>query len=160
MRLRFRTYLIASALLAFWAGLWAAPARADAQTAQTTSARATPVASVLQIMNVLTNPASEVVFSAVLTVASSRGVENISPKTDREWQTVQDNAALLVESGNLLLMGTRVRDKSDWTRLTREFIEASIVSMKAAKAKDVNALYASFDQLYLTCERCHLKYFP
>jgi hypothetical protein len=156
---RFRTYLIAPALLAFWAGLWAATIRADAQTAQTTSTGITPVASVLQIMNVLTNPASEIVFSAVLTVSSSRGVENISPKTDREWQTVEDNAALLVESGNLLLIGTRVRDKGDWTRLTRQFVEASIVSMKAAKARNVNALYASYDELYLTCERCHLKYF-
>jgi hypothetical protein len=111
-------------------------------------------------MNVLTNPASEVVFSAVLTVSSSRGVDNIVPKTDRDWRKVEDNAALLVESGNLLLMGSRVKDKGDWIRMTRDFIEASIVSRNAAKAKDVNALYLSYDRLYLTCERCHLKYFP
>ena len=111
-------------------------------------------------MNVLTNPASEVVFSAVSTTTSSRGVETVAPKDDRAWLTVVDNAAMLVESGNLLLMGSRVRDEGDWVRMTREFVDASTVSMNAAKAKDVNALYSSFDRLYLSCEHCHVKYFP
>ena len=67
---------------------------------------------------------------------------------------------MLVESGNLLLMGDRVQDQGDWIKMTHALIEASIVSMKAAKAKDVDALYDSFDGLYLSCENCHLKYFP
>lgn len=159
MRQSLWPYVLASALLVSSAGLTVGPGRANAQSAQQTSSRVTPVASVLQVMNVLTNPASQVVFSAVSTISSSRGVENVAPKNDRDWQLVVDNAAMLVESGNLLLMGSRVRDEGDWIRMTREFIEASTVSMNAAKAKDVNALYSSFDLLYMTCERCHVKYF-
>jgi hypothetical protein len=133
---------------------------AEAQLPQQASGVVTPVANVLQIMNVLTTPASEVVFSAVSTVLSSRGLEQVVPKTDQDWQRVEANAALLAESGNLLLLGSRVRDNSAWTTMTRDFIEASIVSMNAARAKDVNALYDSFERLNSTCERCHLKYFP
>ena len=159
MRRSPRPYVLAGALFVSCGGLTVGSDRANAQTAQASS-RVTPVASVLQVMNVLTNPASEVVFSAVSTTTSSRGVETVAPKDDRAWLTVVDNAAMLVESGNLLLMGSRVRDEGDWVRMTREFVDASTVSMNAAKAKDVNALYSSFDRLYLSCEHCHVKYFP
>ena len=118
----------------------------------------TPVANVLQIMNGLTVPASDVVFAAVSTVMSSRGVEEIAPSGEEEWQAVEDSAAMLVESGNLLLIGNRVRDEEDWTEISRAFIDASIVAMDAARAKNADALFSSYDAIYITCERCHLKY--
>ena len=152
--------VIAAAVLVSSAWVSVGHSPVSALTAQDASSGMTPVATVRQIMTQLTSPASEVVFSAVLTVSSPAGVENIAPKDDEEWQKVVDNAAMLVESGNLLLMGDRVQDQGDWIKMTHALIEASIVSMKAAKAKDVDALYDSFDGLYLSCENCHLKYFP
>ncbi len=132
---------------------------ADARTAQESPPFMTPVADVLQIMNGLSVPASDVVFTAVSTVLSSTGVEEIAPNGDEEWQAVEDSAAMLVESGNLLLIGNRVRDQDDWIEMSRAFIDASIVAMEAARAQDAEALFSSYDVLYLTCERCHLKYF-
>ena len=133
---------------------------ANAPTEQSASPAGAPPATVLQIMNVLTSPASEVVFSSVQTVASERGVENVAPKDDQEWQKVVDNAVMMAESANLLLTPARARDQGDWVKMTNALIEASVASMKAASAKDAEALNTSFDQLYSACEDCHMKYSP
>lgn len=147
-------YWIAIVLVLSGAGLRSARAR----TARESPSPVTPVASVLQIMNWLTVPASDMVFAAVSTVVSSRGVEEIAPSGDEEWQAVEDSAAMLVESGNLLLIGERVRDEEDWIEISRVFIDASIVAMDAARTMNVDALFSSYDAIYMSCERCHLKY--
>src|SRR4026209_375273 len=73
-----------------------------------------PVGSVKQIMEAAIHPASEVVFEAVGTILTLGGVEEIAPKNDEEWTKVRDNALILAESGNLLMIGNRVKDKGDW----------------------------------------------
>ena len=148
-------YLMTIVLVLWGIGLRSAGAR----TAQESPTPLTPVASVLQIMNGLTVPASDVVFAAVSTVVSSSGVEQIAPNSDEEWQAVEDSAAMLVESSNLLLIGNRVRDQENWIDISRAFIDASIVAMDAARAKNADALFSSYDAIYTTCEGCHLKYF-
>jgi hypothetical protein len=129
------------------------------RNARTAEPPVTPVANVQQIMNGLTVPASEVVFKAVSTVRSSRGVEEIAPKNDEEWQAIENSAAMLVESGNLLMIGDRVRDRREWIEMSRAMIDASKVALEAARRKKADALFSSFDAIYLSCERCHLKYF-
>ena len=38
------------------------------------------------------------------------------PKDDKEWAQVQQNAALLAEAGQLLLMGDRPKDQDVWVK--------------------------------------------
>lgn len=119
----------------------------------------TPVASSLQVMNELTKPTSDGIFGAFLVTVSEEGIDRRAPEGDDEWQALEDKAAMLVESGNLLLVGDRVQDQDTWIEMTRAFIDASLVSLAATRARDAEALEASFDPLYVTCEQCHLKYF-
>ena len=70
----------------------------------------TPVASIKQIMNGITGPAATAIYTAVGTVINADGVKDIAPETDEDWAALADKAAALVESGNLLLMGSRALD--------------------------------------------------
>src|SRR5262245_10858375 len=63
-----------------------------------------PVATVKQIMNGITGPSANIVYNAVSTVIGPSGVKETAPQTDEEWAVVENGAAALVESGNLLLM--------------------------------------------------------
>jgi len=83
----------------------------------------TPVATVKQIMIGITNPAAYVVYEAVGTKSSAKGIEEIAPQTDEEWAKVGSAGAAVVESGNLMLMGSRAIDKGDWVKMTNEMIE-------------------------------------
>ena len=118
----------------------------------------TPVASVLQIMNGITTPAATVVFASVGTVISFDGVLETVPRTDAEWQAVGDSAAAIIESGNLLMMGSRAADDGDWITISQAMIEAAKVALKAIEAKDAEALLLSGEALNESCDNCHQRY--
>lgn len=118
----------------------------------------TPVASVRQIMNGITAPAATVVFASVGTVLSYEGVRETVPRTDAEWEAVGDSAAALVESGNLLMMGSRAADSGDWITISQAMIEAAKVALKAVEAKDAQALLFSGEAINDSCDNCHQRY--
>ena len=118
----------------------------------------TPVASIKQIMNGIVNPDAYVIYNAVGTKTSAKGVEEIAPQNDEEWATVGNAAAALIESGNLLLMGARAVDKGDWVKMTRDFTDASKAALEAAAAKNADGILMAGGDLNTTCDTCHAKY--
>jgi hypothetical protein len=51
---------------------------------------------------------AEDVFASVGTIVDEKGITEIAPKTDEEWDEVSFAALGLAETGNLLLMVTGV----------------------------------------------------
>jgi hypothetical protein len=131
----------------------ATPAAAAAAAVDTA-----PVATVKQIMIGITNPAAFVVYEAVGTKSSAAGVEEIAPQTDEEWAKVGSAAAAVVESGNLMLTGSRAIDKGDWVKMTRDMMEQGQKAMKAAEAKEKEGIVAAGGDLNNTCDNCHARY--
>jgi hypothetical protein len=118
----------------------------------------TPVASIKQIMNSIVGPAASVVYKAVGTTASAKGVEEIAPRNDAEWAVVGNSAAALAESGNLMLMGGRVVDNGDWIKIARELVDASKAALKAAEDKSTDGILSAGGAINDTCDNCHEKY--
>jgi len=117
-----------------------------------------PVATIKQIMIGITNPAAFAVYEAVGTKSSAAGVEEIAPQSDEEWAKVGSAAAAVVESGNLMLMGSRAIDKGDWVKMTRDMMEQGKAAMKAAEAKDKDKIVEAGGELNTTCDNCHARY--
>jgi hypothetical protein len=117
-----------------------------------------PVATVKQLMQSTIDPAAEVLFDAVGTVITVNGEEEIAPKDDEEWATVQRNALTLAEAGNLLMIGDRVKDRGEWMKMARALVDVGVVAMKAAEAKNPEALFEAGGQVYAACQQCHDKY--
>ncbi|MBI1786077.1 MAG: hypothetical protein HYR60_00725 [Acidobacteria bacterium] len=116
------------------------------------------MASIKQLMEATIVPSSEVLFDAVGTIVSSDGVEEIAPKSDEEWATVRHNALTLAESGNLLMIGDRARDKGEWIRMSRALVDVGMAALKAAEAKNPEALFEAGGQVYEVCQQCHNRY--
>ena len=117
-----------------------------------------PVASVKQIMKGIVGPAATTIFNAVGTTVSSSGVEEKAPHTDEEWEVVGNSAAALIESGNLMLIGSRMVDKNDWVRMSQAMIEAGKVTLRAVQSKDTDQVFASGEAINESCDNCHQKY--
>jgi hypothetical protein len=115
------------------------------------------VASVKQLMNGIIDPAADVVFGSVSTIITAEGTEERAPRTDEEWETVGNSAVALAESANLLMMDGRAID-ADWIRIAKEMADASLVALKAVEAKDPEAVLASGEGIYMSCETCHQRY--
>jgi cytochrome c5 len=124
----------------------------------TTSASFVPVADMRQLMAYVVEPAAEVFWDAVGSVEDSSGLHALAPRTTEEWDAVRSSAYMVTESGNLMMMGTRVRDQQDWLTLSRAMIEAGKGAIKAAEARDTAAVFNAGAELYATCTACHSRY--
>src|SRR6185295_2282086 len=97
-------------------------------------------------------------FGAVGTIISASGTEEKRPRTDEEWEVVANSAAALIEAGNLLQMGNRVVDKSNWVKMSQAMTNAGIKALKAAQAQNADDVMAVGEDLYLSCDNCHQRY--
>ena len=114
-----------------------------------------PVATIEQIMETSVEPTSNAVFDAAAWV---NGVQVGGPKTDDDWKMVQANALMLAETGNLLLMGSRMKDQAGWVTRTQAMMDAANEAAKAAEAKNTDAIFNAGGKIYQACLGCHLQY--
>jgi len=108
-----------------------------------------PVGTSLELMKAMVIPASDVIFKI-----------SDAPKDDKEWAVVQNNALILAESGNLLMMTGRAKDNAEWMKDSKALVDAGTAAFKAAKAKDFSKFGDISDDILTTCETCHKKYKP
>jgi len=116
------------------------------------------VTDIKQVMNWIMEPASDVIWDSVGTIISEAGQEDIAPETDEQWNAIRDAAAIVAESGNLLLIGSRARDQGDWAKHAHELTKAAQGAIQAAEAKDVDSLFTAGGEIYLACSACHAQY--
>ncbi len=117
-----------------------------------------PMVDVKQLMVSIVDPAADVLWDSVGTVISEEGVDEWYPKTDEEWAAVENSAIVLMESGNLLMIGDRARDQTAWMQMSRQMIDAAAEALAAAESKDPDAVFAVGETVYFACDRCHGLY--
>src|SRR5262249_56625640 len=103
-------------------------------------------------------PAADRVFASVKYTETLKGREEKVPHTDEEWQTVGNDAAALVESGNLLLMKGRRVDDGEWIRMSKAMIDAGQVVLRAAQAGRPDKVLEAGEALNVSCDTCHQRY--
>ncbi|MGQ0650253.1 MAG: hypothetical protein ACT4P7_22155 [Gemmatimonadaceae bacterium] len=111
-----------------------------------------------QLMNSVLEPAADVYWDAVGSVTDAKGTVEMAPRTPEEWDAVRNNAVVLAESGNLLMLPSRAVDDGEWMVLSRALITASRQAISAAEARDRNAVFDAGAVLYEACTACHAKY--
>ena len=109
-----------------------------------------PVGTNLQLMQAMIIPASDIVWA----------VGAAAPKNDEEWAKVRNNALMLAEAGNLLMIGDRAKDQEAWMQMSQALVDAGAAAFKAAEAKNAEGVMMAGDALYNSCEGCHMKYQP
>jgi hypothetical protein len=138
-------WAVAAAVAGLVVGAAVLPVRGESQTAAT---GVKTVASVGEIMQIMTIPFSNAVFEA----------GGDAPKDDKAWDAVRGQAVALAEAGNLLMIGSRAKDHAAWMKFSRAQVDAAEAAARAAAAKNADQLSAASDALYETCAGCHKVY--
>ena len=126
-------------------------------------AAAPPLATALnlkQLMEWVIDPTVDVIWDSVKSISTQAGTKEISPQTDEQWNAVRNAAATLTEAGNLLMLPGRARDQKDWLIAARALVTTSEKALKAAEAKDKDALFAAGGDIYTVCRGCHVEFAP
>lgn len=109
-----------------------------------------PVGTMSELMVKIIYPASD----AILYISTR------TPESEEQWNVLQGQALMLAESANLLMMPSRAMDDDQWMRDSELMLEAGIAAFEAALNKDVEALAALNDAVYMSCVVCHEHYRP
>ena len=111
-----------------------------------------------QLMHYVLEPAADIVWDSAGTIATLEGVEDLAPTTDEGWFRVQHAAAVVSESGNLLLMPGRSMDGEDWQEISLGLVSTGAALMTAAEQQNADAIFELGGQLYNVCVACHQRY--
>jgi hypothetical protein len=156
---------IAPGALTFTVLLLAACGRSEQPTSATTTAMPdkpgahySTTLDVKQVMNWVMDPNANIVFNAVATIVTEHGEEKVEPNTDAEWSTVRNSAAVILESGNLLMLPGRARPEGDWNEKAKALSAAAEAALQATDVKDPEALFTAAGDLYEACSACHARY--
>lgn len=117
-----------------------------------------PRANVKELMVSMVDPAADVLWDSVGTIISEEGVDEWYPKTDEEWAKVRASTVVIMEAGNLLMIGNRARDQELWMELSRGMIDAGAKALAAVETRDPDAVFAVGEDVYVACDRCHGLY--
>ena len=93
--------------------------------------------------------------------ASSDALFNVGrevPSSDYEWIVLHNDALMLAEAGNLLMIGGRARDADEWMVMSQELVDAGVVAVEAVEARNTEQVLAAGDQIVVVCEKCHEPY--
>lgn len=77
-----------------------------------------------------------------------------APVSDKDWQTLEINAALLNEMGFTMMEGGRCPDDV-WAKAAADMRAASAVAAQAARDKNLDELKAQVPKLAASCKACH-----
>jgi cytochrome c556 len=124
--------------------------------AQAPSYTPKPYGSLKQVMRGVALPSSDIIF----------GVQGKEPKTDAEWQIVENASVAIEETANLILLRGRVRSNgqpvpvqaADYAKFAAALIPAGRDCLKAAQKKNQDDVSNCTDSLSQACDNCHKVY--
>lgn len=115
------------------------------------------VTDVLHTMEWILDPAADVIWDSAGFIITAAGEADLQPTTDEGWKAVRNSAAVIAESGNLLMMPGRSAGP-EWVGYAQALTESGMVAMAAAEAQNADALFDAGGQVYQACRACHEQY--
>ena len=122
-----------------------------------------PVQAVGDLHDTMTwvlDPAADVIWGSAGWIITAEGVHDLTPTTDEGWNRVRHGAAVVAESGNLLLMPHLMpeTDAGAWNEFARGMTRVAKEALAAVDARDSGALFETGGHLYNVCLACHQVY--
>ncbi len=110
------------------------------------------------LMAGMIDASADALWDAVGTIWDENGENYWEPETEEDWLQVTGAAMTLIESGNLLMLGSRARDTEQWYQYSQDMIDAAAVALEAAEARDPDRIFDSGEVVYNSCNNCHNTY--
>lgn len=106
------------------------------------------------------DPAADVIWGSAGFVLTAEGERDLTPTTEDGWNRVRHSAAVVAESGNLLLMPHLAPETNAdaWNEFAHGMTRVAKEAMAAVDGKDSDALFETGGHLYNVCLACHQAY--
>jgi hypothetical protein len=144
-----------------------------------------PVVSVKELMKYMIDPLSDNIFNAVGSTLTKKGLVEIEPKTDEDWEKIRVGAVSLAEGAYLLkvrrpftppgdennsegpdavelspaqITAKVERDPVEWNARIEAMRNVALEVLDVVERRDVAELWDAGENLDKACEACHRSY--
>jgi hypothetical protein len=111
-----------------------------------------------ELMKYAIDPSADIVWAASGYAVDANGTTDLSPKTREGWLVVENNATIVAELSNALMLPGRSPGESKWDDYSRRLHDAAMATKKAAHDQDRAGLLRTGGDLYAACTACHKYY--
>jgi len=111
-----------------------------------------------ELMKRAIDPAADIVWAASGYVVDEKGTTDLSPKTPEAWSVVENNATIVAELSNSLMLPGRSPGETKWNEYSRRLHDAAMAAKKAAHNQDRAGLLRTGGGIYAACTACHKYY--
>jgi len=119
--------------------------------------------SLKELMKRVVDPTAVSLWARSGDIESADGTTSQLPADDKTWTLAENEAATLVEAGNLLLMPDRIQrlkpDDKDWEKFARGLITTAAAVKAATVKRSADDILRTGGDLYDACTACHVKYY-
>jgi hypothetical protein len=136
-------------------GIFAAPAVAREDTA--TQPPYQIHVDMKTFMDHVLTPAATIVWRVNGIIIDAKGEQDLSPRSDADWENIVSGAATLAEATNALMIPERARDPQ-WNFYVQKLAAAAAKAYQGAEAHDLKAVSDVSDRLDGICASCHRHY--
>lgn len=120
-----------------------------------------PALPMNELMGHVIDPAAFQIWNNSGVDVDESGEHERYPTTDEGWTVIENGAATVAESAALLKLKGRPKDPvADWNRWADMMQTRALEVMKAAEARDKQAVFDTGGRLYEACQGCHLQFIP
>ncbi len=113
-----------------------------------------------ELMLHVLEPAADGLWSTAGWVEDRDGYRELYPTTEEGWEHVVGSAAMVAESGNLLMLPGRALDNDAWMIYADGLTQAGFRAMAAAVTRNKEDLFQAGADIYSVCSACHQAYNP
>ncbi len=144
-----------------------------------------PVVSVKELMKFMIDPVSDNIFNSVGSTLTAKGMVDVEPKTEEDWDKIRVGAISLAEGASLLkirrpftppgdendskgpdavelspaqITAKVERDPVEWNARVEALRNVALEALDVVKRKDVAELWDVGENLDKACEACHRSY--
>lgn len=121
-----------------------------------------PAGDIHDTMTLVLDPAADTIWGSAGFVITAAGEQSLAPVDDDGWSRVKHSAAVLAESGNLMLMPHLLPTHTDalqpWQEYAHGMTRIAQQALQAANDQDAEALFEIGGHLYNVCLACHQAY--
>jgi hypothetical protein len=112
-----------------------------------------------ELMNHVMNPSAFAFWKGWGMIYTPEGAFDISPRTEQEWEAVENGAAAVITVTNVLLTPPYTRDpESEWRLAAKNVADIAKAGKDAAEKHDKQAMYEIGSKLDEACDACHKKF--
>jgi hypothetical protein len=144
-----------------------------------------PVVSVKELMKFMIDPVADNIFNAVGSTLTAKGMVDVEPKTEEDWDKIRVGAISLAEGASLLkirrpftppgdennstgpdavelspaqITAKVERDPVEWNARVEALRNVALETLDVIKRKDIAELWDVGENLDKACEACHRSY--